>query len=150
MMTTIKGVDIDDFTASYLVTSLWASTVSLPMPEDQLSKGYMDVDEDHPLHDIRDGDPYDDHFGLDDFTVEALRSACEDCTKFQEDNADDLSDENDGQTGHDFFLTRNGHGRGYWEPGDYEEAVGQRLTEGCKVFGEVYIFVDDEGALHFE
>lgn len=149
MMTTIKGVEFDDFTAQYLVTALWAETVSLPVPEGELRDGKMDVDEDDPLYDIRDGDPYDSHFGLDDFTVDALLRAREDCVAFQGTHSDDLSDEDDSHAAHDFWLTRNGHGAGYWD-GDYEESKGLRLTEGCKVFGELHVYVNDDGSLDFE
>jgi hypothetical protein len=34
---------------------------------------------------------------------------------------------------HDFFLTRNGHGAGFWD-GDYKN--GEKLTEIAKSFGE--------------
>lgn len=36
---------------------------------------------------------------------------------------------------HDFFLTRNGHGAGFWD-GDYER--GDELTTITKSFGEDY------------
>ena len=38
---------------------------------------------------------------------------------------------------HDFFLTRNGHGAGFWD-GDYEK--GDELTEIAKSFGDDYGF----------
>lgn len=38
---------------------------------------------------------------------------------------------------HDFFLTRNGHGAGFWD-GDYEK--GDELSEIAKGFGEDYGF----------
>lgn len=36
--------------------------------------------------------------------------------------------------GHDFYLSRNGHGAGFWDRGLGE--VGQRLHEASKVYGE--------------
>jgi hypothetical protein len=54
-------------------------------------------------------------------------------------SCDDLSD-----AGHDFHLTRNGHGAGFWD-GDWKE-LGDRLTEAAKVYGscEVHSFSDGE------
>lgn len=145
----VRGIELDDFTIQYLVTALWSSTVSLPVPEDELIDGCMDVDENHPLHGISDCDPLDYYFGIEDFTVEALRSAKVDCRKFQDDNSDDLEDEDIETAGHDFWLTRNGHGAGFWD-GDYEEEKGERLTQKSKDFGELRIWVDSDGKLHFE
>ena len=39
---------------------------------------------------------------------------------------------------HDFILTRNGHGAGFWD-GDWHEPWGERLTELCKVFGPLEV-----------
>lgn len=149
MLMTIKRVDLDDFTVSYLETSMWSSHVMLPATEDELVDGKMDVDDEHPLHGISEMDNVDDHFGIEDFTVEALRKACADCDAFRDTHSGDLEDEDDGHAAHDFWLTRNGHGCGFWD-GDYEELKGERLTEGSKEFNEIYIWVDEEGALHFE
>ncbi len=39
------------------------------------------------------------------------------------------------QTGHDFWLTRNGHGSGFWDR-DHSEALGQALSKLSREFGE--------------
>lgn len=43
--------------------------------------------------------------------------------------------------GHDFWLTRNGHGAGFWDRGLGE--TGQRLTAMSKPYGEFNLYVDD-------
>ncbi len=44
------------------------------------------------------------------------------------------------QAGHDFWLTRNGHGTGFWDrPELYGEENADELTRACKAMGEVYI-----------
>jgi hypothetical protein len=53
-----------------------------------------------------------------------------------------LTARDSGQGGHDFWLTRNGHGAGFWD-GDWPEEVGKRLTEASKKYGEVYLYVQD-------
>lgn len=49
------------------------------------------------------------------------------------------------QAGHDFALTRNGHGAGFWD-GDWP-TYGDMLTKGSKSFGEIDIYVGDDGQL---
>jgi hypothetical protein len=46
------------------------------------------------------------------------------------------------RAGHDFWLTRNGHGAGFWD-GEWYKEVGERLTKASKAFGEVNIYVGD-------
>lgn len=38
--------------------------------------------------------------------------------------------------GHDFWLTRQGHGTGFWDRKELPEALGEKLTEIAKAFGE--------------
>lgn len=45
-----------------------------------------------------------------------------------------------GQHGHDFALTRNGHGAGFWDRG-YGD-VGHILTDAAKAYGEATIILD--------
>ncbi len=52
------------------------------------------------------------------------------------------------QAGHDFYLTRNGHGTGFWDkPEIYGETGAEVLTKICKNFGEVYLYVSDDGEI---
>lgn len=52
------------------------------------------------------------------------------------------------QVVHDFWLTRNGHGAGFWD-GDYDEDIGEKLTQLSKKFGEKEVYVGDDGLLYF-
>ena len=47
---------------------------------------------------------------------------------------------------HDFILTRNGHGSGFWD-GDWSEPMATKLTELCDKFGEIDIYLSDENLL---
>lgn len=49
--------------------------------------------------------------------------------------------------GHDFALTRNGHGAGFWDRGMGE--LGERLTDAAHAYGEAVYFVNlsDDAAL---
>jgi hypothetical protein len=44
--------------------------------------------------------------------------------------------------GHDFFLTRNGHGAGFWDRG-YPEDLGEALSEASRKFGEADLLHED-------
>ncbi|QGZ16410.1 hypothetical protein Hena1_02600 [Erwinia phage Hena1] len=48
--------------------------------------------------------------------------------------------------GHDFWLTRNGHGAGFWDRGLGE--LGDRLTELSQSFGEKSPYIGDDGLLY--
>ena len=48
--------------------------------------------------------------------------------------------------GHDFWLTRNGHGAGFWDRGLGE--LGQKLTDACKTFGSMDLYVGDDGKIY--
>jgi hypothetical protein len=86
-----------------------------------------------------------------DLTIYSLAPEAEagivaDCAAFQAANAEDI-DGDDSQAGHDFWLTRNGHGAGFWD-GDWPAAAGERLTAACKRFPEVDAYVGDDGLIY--
>ena len=51
------------------------------------------------------------------------------------------------QAGHDFWLTRNGHGCGFWD-GDWPELIGEKLTEASKDFGSFDLYIGVGGRIH--
>jgi len=53
----------------------------------------------------------------------------------------------DEKAGHDFWLTRNGHGAGFWD-GDWQEPAGAELSKASKAFGEINLYVSDDGKLY--
>lgn len=52
-----------------------------------------------------------------------------------------------GQVGHDFWLTRNGHGAGFWDRGLGER--GSWLTAQCKPYGEASLYIGDDERLYY-
>ena len=104
-----------------------------PSTDDSFTQGYLDaaewlLDEDLDRSKVRG------------WTKAAIAKAAVECKAFQEANGDDLGRYQDttgrdlGSAGHDFFLTRNGHGAGYWDRGD--DACLTRLTDAAKGCGE--------------
>lgn len=49
--------------------------------------------------------------------------------------------------GHDFFLTRNRHGAGYWDRGLEEN--GEKLTKLAHSEGEAYAYLGDDGKVYY-
>lgn len=120
-------IHLDRFTEAYIECALWSSTDN---------------------SDDQGGAPLDDNYGLDDIAEETLLQAKEDCEAFQRDNWDDIerSRESLEQAGHDFWLTRNGHGAGFWDRGLGD--VGERLTKASKVYGSVDLYIGDDGKIY--
>tara|TARA_R100001082_G_scaffold96242_1_gene63730 strand:- start:9 stop:362 length:354 start_codon:yes stop_codon:yes gene_type:complete len=115
---------INSFLEQYLATALWSS-----------------IDE--------NDDPFDDNYSIDDFSEEALKQADKDCGLFIKKAGDLLDGFDDTDIAHDFWLTRNGHGAGFWD-GDYPDDIGDKLTEIADEFRELHIYVADDGKLYFE
>lgn len=76
-----------------------------------------------------------------EWSSESLKRAEEDCKAFQTECAHDLEGEALTRAGHDFFLTRNQHGAGFWD-GDYTRVKGERLTAACRPYGETSVSFD--------
>ena len=51
------------------------------------------------------------------------------------------------KVGHDLWLTRNGHGAGFWD-GDYADDVGEALTKISEAMGEIDLYVGDDGKIY--
>jgi hypothetical protein len=98
-----------------------------------------------------DGDtdePMDAEHGIEDIHPTATRTLIAELEDFIEANAADIaaSGLDPAQIGHDFWLTRNGHGAGFWDRGLGE--VGERLTRQCRPYGEVNLYVGDDGGIY--
>lgn len=52
------------------------------------------------------------------------------------------------QNGHDFWLTINGHGAGFWDRG-YGE-TGEALTQACKNYSPIYVYAGDDGLIYLD
>jgi len=120
--TTVRACELDTFTRAYLECAIWAST------------------------NIETEEPLDETHGVDDIALEALQSAIDDCADFRAANADDLAGLDEEQCGHDFWLTRNRHGAGFWDRGLGK--VGDRLSEAARVYGSLDLMVGDDGKLY--
>ena len=125
---------MDDFTTAYLGCALWSTS-------DCAAEGNCNGN-------------LDDTYNVDDFTPEALAQAEADCAAFCAANAADLAivaedGEDDAKAGHDFWLTRNGHGAGFWDRYYGKDAALRaaymRLSDAAKVYGGVDYMPDGNG-----
>lgn len=86
----------------------------------------------------------------DDLAPETITKIIEDCAGFEMLNKpllDKAGDES--QNGHDFWLTRNGHGAGFWDRG-YPDDIGEKLTQACKKYKNINLVLGDDQKLYLE
>lgn len=114
-----------DFLSGYLECALWSST------DESTDAG---------------GEPLDKNYSTNDFGFLALEQAKADCDGFIEANEADLEEIAGAQAGHDFWLTRNGHGAGFWDRGLGEP--GERLSAAARAYGSMHLYVGDDGLIH--
>ncbi len=89
--------------------------------------------------------------GFYDLSPEALDTCIDDCTVFQGDNAYLYMRASDEQAGHDFWFTRNGHGVGFWaRPEIYGANSSEILTEKCRKFKELSLYLGDDGKIYID
>jgi len=102
-----------------------------------------------------DGDPVGDDLSFDDMAPEALDEIHADCEAFLADNESDmdwyLANIGDHRSaGHDFYLTRNRHGAGFWDRSFATDATGPlgRMTDSAKVYGTSDGYIGYDGLVY--
>lgn len=128
--------DLTTMVDAYLICGLWSTMMDDPTGSGR--HGHLD-----DWFDINDCQNRDD-----------AEQVCED---FATDNYDLLhgaynGDIDWGQVGHDFLLTRDRHGTGFWDRG--HGPVGELLTEACRPYGDSMFMPDgyreaSDDELHF-
>lgn len=90
--------------------------------------------------------PLEDSKIASGWSEESLARINADCARFQSENATDIAGR-DIEAGVDFWLTRNGHGDGFWD-GDWPQPAGDRLTHAALAFGEASAYIGDDCLLY--
>lgn len=100
-----------------------------------------------------------EHATIEQFTMASMAKIKADCRKFQQKVVDagiDLDEaclkstqqySAEELAGHDFWLTRNHHGAGFWDDSDWEKSVGSILTKISHEFSNIDILMDDNDKL---
>jgi hypothetical protein len=117
---------LDTFTRAFFETALWSST------DNSNDQG---------------GEPLDKNYSISDLDPASVEKLAKDCEQFQDENSDDLSGADLATAGHDFWLTRNRHGAGFWD-GDYPEPQATRLTDASHAYREVDLYIGDDGIIY--
>ena len=122
----------DAFLSAYITAALWSSTYETP---------------------DRDDNPMDD--GEHELAPATLDAMLSDCAQFlaycEETGLDPFPDygradySNAELSAHDFWLTRNGHGAGYWDRG---LETGDALSDAADTFGSADLYVGDDGLIY--
>jgi hypothetical protein len=124
-----RKFDVDLMLRGYLTCALWSSA---------------------DVH----GDDIDSKADVGDIDAASVQRAREDCEGFVSLCAKNEIDllaipgMNEGSIGHDFWLTRNGHGAGFWDRGLGQ--LGDYLTKWAKTFGEAYADLNEDGKVTIE
>lgn len=121
--------NLDTFTRQYIETALWSS-----------------LDDNN--------NPLDAKYSISDISDECLKKMIEDCELFQEKNEEWITEEHllkdddpSSQAGHDFWLTRNGHGAGFW-CGQWSDEADQAMTKYSEDCKEVDLYVGDDRIIY--
>lgn len=166
----MKTIQLDTFTQAYIECALWSSTeykfgvcpccganaLLSHYPEPEFAQDAMCAAPGCGVREIPNPDPMDKNYSAADLAPETVEKIRKDCERFQNENADVLSGAdydcrdycNEEMAGHDFWLTRNGHGAGFWDRDVLDESVRDALTKASKKFGEANLYAGDDGKLY--
>lgn len=119
-----------------------------PEPPESFLRGYLTCAFWSSTDDA--GEPLDRQYDTLNLAHSALEEAKRVCADFQANNAALLAQYPLGEehAGHDFWLTRNRHGAGFWDRGLGH--LGDELTKQAHAYGECSLYVGDDGKLYFQ
>lgn len=144
-------ISLAEFTEGYIECAMW---VNLMMYRCEHSENAYDCDECDPDEIEPELTSADAHPGeYDDSLTDEARATIErDCRDFVAANIFDLMvcGLDSSQCGHDFALTRNRHGAGFWDRkhrGVAEDAALDRLTEASHAHGTQDFIVGRDGSV---
>ena len=142
-----KFTDIDEFTQGYIEALFFTENSYLNAEEfEELQKAEKEIPEGSIPNDV----------SWLDFDQDTMETIIIECKAFQEQNykeIENLYSNNLEQAGHDFWLSRNGHGAGFWdryldykENRDWYKEIGDALHAKCgwrTDFPEVNVYFQD-------
>lgn len=153
--------NLDSFTSAYIECALWAESACIGDCDhcdeevmtdgnDKCAKCGADVSGTDLSFEQRNRD-------TSDLAEETLQSMVADCSQFQADNAELLEKwysecgESEERAGHDFWLTRNHHGAGFWDRWNSatpQGKIGDKLSDAAHSFGEVSLYLGDDEKIY--
>lgn len=117
--------DVDAVLHHYIIAALWSS-----------------VDD--------DDEPMDRNYSRDDIAPESIDAMRVDVVRACRETAtlEGVDAWTDDQFGHDLWLTRNGHGAGFWDREFGTDGLGELLSDVAHELGESTLYVGDDGYLY--
>ena len=112
--------EFETFFQQFIATALWCSS---------------DINSDSDIS------LQDQNYSINNIDSKSLESLKTDCRRFFDDNYSKIKDDLC-KAGHDFWLTSNHHGAGFWD-GDWEKEIGQELTEESHKYSEHTFYVNN-------
>lgn len=119
LYTSLSGDEISIILDAYLETAMWADA------DEGIDTGDLSFDED---------------------TVRAARKDVQEFYTKTKSITDGINNRDDNfwrLFGHDFWLTRNGHGTGFWDKSNVYEGSGDELSEIATSMGPLNLYIDD-------
>lgn len=129
---------VEEFIGGYVECALWSEPA------------WLDIADDGTVTESPDDDTSFQSYGFDESDIEreSMENMRADCLAFIVDNSADLMTvarmhrrsewSAASQSGHDFWLTRNHHGAGFWDRG--YGPVGDRLSTACAPYGDTHLY----------
>jgi hypothetical protein len=135
-MTQATMLETESFIAAYIAAMLWAEMDNA---------------------DETGGSPLDANYDREDLDARSAERIKADCVRFLAiegvvqaiRDGDNRGPQGSGpfeMAGHDFWLTRNGHGAGFWD-GDWPDPHGTTLDKAARTFAQCDVIVADDGTL---
>lgn len=91
-------------------------------------------------------EPLDRNYTVEYFAPETLATIEAECNRFIELADGLITPAEYTEAGRDFYLTRQGHGCGFWD-GDWSEH-GDKLTAISEEFGQTWYYIGDDGKIY--
>lgn len=157
--------DVDTFTLAYIEAALWSThgpafgvcpCCEQPgklldrWPEEKYERQEMCSGPECGTRETNYEPALEENYSWTDLAPETLQAMLDDCAKFQAEQgaAGNLTGYPLEQAGHDFWLTRAGHGCGFWENDFGNANQCESLTRACERLGEFYLYPGDDGRLY--
>jgi hypothetical protein len=177
-MNTMKAIHRDKlinelgwFTEQYIETALWISTESINTPpentDDEDEDDEDDVEGDEWKHTQEPEEPSPqtkDTYTAKDIATQTLEKMKADCKDFYDKYSEMYHNAgwSDDRAAHDFWLTRNRHGAGFWSREQDEldpelygnmsyeqfEDIKDALTKAAHSYGEFNLYLGDDGLIY--
>lgn len=96
------------------------------------------------LSKLSDNSEEESKYNIVNLSKKTMIAGIKDCSSFYKQNKTKIEGR-ESEAGNDFWLTRNGHGAGFWD-GDWEH--GEELTKSAHSYGEFELYLGDDNKIY--